>query len=133
MLILLDFDGTVTEHEFPAIGRFNPRAMEVIKLLKDNGHTIVLNSIRCNVGGASLEKALEYINLHPEIEVEIDGHTEKKIYSHPWDLEKALRDGELHIDDQSLNAPMRQAAMTSGYMFDWVEAEKQLREHGIIK
>lgn len=62
MIIYLDFDGTVVEHEYPKIGRFNPMAFQVIKKLQDAGHHVTLNTMRSELGDATLQSALEYIN-----------------------------------------------------------------------
>lgn len=39
--IYLDFDGTVVEHTYPAVGRENPFAMEVIKEIWWTGKRLI--------------------------------------------------------------------------------------------
>ena len=46
MNIFLDFDGTVVEHKYPAIGKYNQGAFDVVKKLIDAGHNIILNTYR---------------------------------------------------------------------------------------
>lgn len=46
MVIAVDFDGTIVEHKYPAIGKEIPFAVETIhKLLKDN-HQLILWTVR---------------------------------------------------------------------------------------
>ncbi len=46
--ICVDFDGTICEHRFPAIGEPKKNAIEVLKALKKSGCYIVVYSCRCN-------------------------------------------------------------------------------------
>ena len=57
MLIAVDFDGTIVEHEYPAIGREIPFAFDTLKKLQEEGHTLVMWTYR---SGKELEEAVEY-------------------------------------------------------------------------
>ena len=57
MLIAVDFDGTIVEHEYPAIGKDIPFAIETLKQLQEEGHDLVLWTYRA---GKELEDAVEY-------------------------------------------------------------------------
>ena len=46
MIIAVDFDGTIVEDRFPEIGEFLPDAKAVLRILYDQGHTLVLNTCR---------------------------------------------------------------------------------------
>lgn len=46
MLIAIDFDGTVVEHKYPEIGREIPFAVETLKKLQNDGHKLILWSVR---------------------------------------------------------------------------------------
>lgn len=46
MIIAVDFDGTVVEHEYPSIGRLKPGAKEALKAFKKAGHKIVIWTCR---------------------------------------------------------------------------------------
>ena len=46
--IVLDFDGTVVTHEFPKIGK-DIGAIPVLRELVDNGHELVLSTMRANI------------------------------------------------------------------------------------
>lgn len=57
MIIAVDFDGTIVEHEYPKIGRSIPFAIETLKELQKEGHTLILWSVR---DGDLLLEAVKY-------------------------------------------------------------------------
>ena len=57
MLIAVDFDGTIVEHRYPAIGRELPFAIETLKKLRDEHHKLILWSVR---EGRLLEEAVQF-------------------------------------------------------------------------
>ena len=46
MTIAVDFDGTIVEHNYPKIGREIPFAVETLKMLAQDGHRLILWSVR---------------------------------------------------------------------------------------
>ncbi len=46
MIIAVDFDGTIVEHRYPAIGKEMPFAIETLIKLKNEGHKLILWSVR---------------------------------------------------------------------------------------
>ena len=46
MIIAVDFDGTIVEHRYPAIGRELPFAIETLKKLAKEGHRLILWTVR---------------------------------------------------------------------------------------
>ena len=46
MVIAIDFDGTVVEHEFPRIGALKPGAREALKAFRKAGHKIIIWTCR---------------------------------------------------------------------------------------
>ena len=46
LLICVDFDGTIVEHRYPAIGPALPHAFDVLKALQGAGHRLVLFTCR---------------------------------------------------------------------------------------
>lgn len=46
MIIAVDFDGTIVEHRYPEIGKEIPFAIETLKRLSDDGHRLILWSVR---------------------------------------------------------------------------------------
>ncbi len=57
MIIAVDFDGTIVEHRYPAIGKEKLFAFETLKALQKQGHQLILWSFR---SGKELDKAVEY-------------------------------------------------------------------------
>lgn len=46
MIIAIDFDGTIVNHDWPRIGKPRPHAIEVIKVLQAEGHRLILWTCR---------------------------------------------------------------------------------------
>ena len=57
MLIAVDFDGTIVEHKYPQIGREIPFAVDTLKRLIQDGHRLILWTIR---HGETLQEAVEW-------------------------------------------------------------------------
>lgn len=57
LTIAVDFDGTIVEHEYPKIGRERLFAFQTLKAIADEGHHLVLWTIR---EGKLLEEAVVY-------------------------------------------------------------------------
>ena len=94
--IAVDFDGTIVEHAYPAIGAEKMFAIETLKKLQEHGCRLVLWTFRA---GKELDEAVAYcrergiefyaINKnYPE--EEMDDNTSRKI------------DADLFIDDKNL-------------------------------
>ena len=57
MVIAVDFDGTIVEHRYPAIGEERPFAVETLKMLIRDHHKLILWSVR---EGELLDEAVEW-------------------------------------------------------------------------
>ncbi|MBL4586401.1 MAG: hydrolase [Flavobacteriales bacterium] len=57
LVIAVDFDGTVVEHKFPAIGKEMPFAFATLKALQKKGHRLIMWTYR---HGETLDAAVEY-------------------------------------------------------------------------
>lgn len=57
MIIAVDFDGTIVEHKYPAIGKERPFAFETLRMLIRDGHDLILWTYR---DGALLQEAVDY-------------------------------------------------------------------------
>ena len=57
MTIAIDFDGTIVEHRYPSIGRELPFATATLKKLIDDGHKLILWSVR---EGDLLQEAVDW-------------------------------------------------------------------------
>ncbi|NPA35342.1 MAG: hydrolase [Chlorobi bacterium] len=61
MIIAVDFDGTIVEHRYPAIGKEKLFAFETLKALQDQGHQLILWTFR---SGKELDDAVEFCRRH---------------------------------------------------------------------
>ena len=57
MLIAVDFDGTIVTHKYPKIGEEIPFAIDTLKMLRQDGHRLILWSVR---EGKLLDDAVAY-------------------------------------------------------------------------
>ena len=98
MIIAVDFDGTIVEHKYPAIGREIPFAIETLKKLQAERHKLILWSVR---EGRLLDEAVQFcrerglefyaINRdYPEEEKGQNSHYSRKLKA------------DLFIDDRNL-------------------------------
>ena len=121
--IALDFDGTVVTHEYPKIGE-DVGAIPVLKKLIDNGHLLILNTMR---SGNELNEAIDWFKIN-DIELYGIGYdpnqsewtTSNKCYAH------------LIIDDTSLGVPLNVKTPYDRPFVNWVEVEKMLTNMGLI-
>lgn len=140
MIIYLDFDGTVVEHEYPTIGLPVPNAMEVILKLQSKGHEIILNTYRANMGGSALILALEYVNNHCEIVLKPIIATNEKIYPTMFmdDRDKIIiykkpsGSEYIFIDDSQAHIPLIDSVFARGKMVSWKHVELKLIDAGIL-
>lgn len=69
MLISVDFDGTIVEHDYPDIGEPLPGAIPTLKDLIAAGHIIILNTCREDTRKRQyLTEAVRFLKKH-EVEV----------------------------------------------------------------
>lgn len=57
MIIAVDFDGTIVEHKYPAIGKERPFATACLRQLMQDGHKLILWSVR---EGELLDEAVKW-------------------------------------------------------------------------
>jgi len=57
MTIAVDFDGTIVEHRYPAIGKERPFATATLRQLMTDGHKLLLWSVR---EGETLQEAIDW-------------------------------------------------------------------------
>lgn len=57
MIIAVDFDGTIVRHEYPKIGQEIPFATKTLKMLQEDGHLLILWTVR---EGVLLDEAIEW-------------------------------------------------------------------------
>lgn len=95
MVIAVDFDGTIVEHAYPAIGRPIPFAIETLLQLQKDDHKLILWTVR---EGKLLQDAIDYCAEHG-----LYFYAENANYPGE-DREKASRKlgADLFIDDRNL-------------------------------
>lgn len=91
MIIAVDFDGTIVEHRYPSIGKEIPFAIETLRKLAEDGHCIILWTVR---EGRYLEEAVEFcrsrglefyaVNRDYPEEVEHNDNFTRKIKADLW-------------------------------------------------
>ncbi len=114
----IDFDGTLSEHVYPDIGKEVPFAFDVCKRLQERGDKLILYTMR---SGKELDEAVEWcrsqglefwgVNENPE---QSSWTASPKVYAHRY------------IDDAAFGCPL---ICLDGYnrpMVDWKEVENKL-------
>jgi len=97
MIIAVDFDGTVVEHEYPSIGKTKLFAFETLKALQEKNHRLIMWTYRT---GKELDDAVEFcrqngiefyaINKNYPEEEYVEGEISRKI------------NADIYIDDKNI-------------------------------
>lgn len=116
MVIAVDFDGTLVDHEYPRIGREKLFAFETLKQLQKEDHRLILWTIRT---GKELDEAVEYcrskgiefyaINKNYPEEVFVEGEVARKV------------NADIFIDDRNV-----------GGFAGWSKIYEMLNEAGAL-
>ena len=96
MKIAVDFDGTIVEHKYPAIGEPKPFALETLRMLQKK-HQLILWTFR---SGKYLEEAVEFCKKNG-----IEFYAINKNYpEEEFDPATTSRkiDADIYIDDKNL-------------------------------
>jgi hypothetical protein len=99
----LDFDKTIQELAYPETDSFyvNAHCIEFVKLIKELGYKVVLNSYRADLNNGSLEQALEAVEPY----IQFDEIAPIKITPQSFDLNNET----LFIDDNIRNVKAAEA------------------------
>ena len=100
MIIAVDFDGTVVEHVFPKVGREVPNAVAALRLLVENGHSLILWTMR---SGKHLEDAVAW---YSERKIPLFGINTNPTQASWTTSPKAY--AQVYIDDAALGCPLIQ-------------------------
>lgn len=131
MKIYLDFDGTVVEHEYPRIGKYNTGCFEVLKKLEKAGHQIILNTYRADCNDGTLLEAINYIKTNSL--VTIHSVEPKKIMPIPWDWEFFKLKNLIFIDDICRGVPLKREKNSRNEIVDWKAIDKEFYTKGIYE
>ena len=97
MLIAVDFDGTIVEHKYPAIGKEMPFATEILRKLIEDGHQLILWTSR---EGELLDAAVEFCRQRGVTFFAINNENPESNFDRGKVARKAVAD--VYIDDRNL-------------------------------
>lgn len=122
MNVFLDFDGTIVEHKYPGIGKYNDGAFEVVKKLISAGHNVILNTCRVEISREAFLPAYNYLlnGLGQHLK-----YTKTKKHPMEWDFNLFHDFGEIHIDDVGFRHPLKDG------MIDWAIVDLEFQANGI--
>ena len=135
MIIAVDFDGTCVTHEYPKVGR-DIGAVPVLKRLVENGHHLILYTMRSHKTGISpVTNDLQEGGLQDAVNWFKDNGIELyAIQTNPtqkqW-TESPKCYAQLYIDDAALGCPLWHTGEERPYV-DWERVEKILVTTGLI-
>lgn len=95
MIIAVDFDGTIVEHRYPAIGDEVPFAIDTMKRLIADGHQLILWTYRA---GSELQEAVDYCQKKGVKFYAINRNFPEEVYSEEISR-KIIAD--IYIDDRN--------------------------------
>jgi hydroxymethylpyrimidine pyrophosphatase-like HAD family hydrolase len=111
MILAIDFDGTLVEHDYPRIGKPVPHALHWLKEFQKQGAKLILWTMR---SGETLKGAVNYlkiagvplfgINCNPE---QVSWTDSNKAYAH------------IYIDDAAFGCPLIPGIAGDRAMVDW--------------
>ena len=96
-ILALDFDGTIVENTYPQIGKLKLNAKEIINLLHEEGHEIIINTCRAGIYEGHVYTFLQEQGIHYDY---INSNLPHQIESFKQDCRKISAD--IYIDDKSL-------------------------------
>ena len=137
----IDFDGTCTTHDFPRVGK-DIGAARVLKKLTDNGHQLILFTMRndsddvLNEHFELVSKGVSYLSeavlWFMENGIPLYG-IQTNPTQHLW-TSSPKSYAQIMIDDSALGCPLKFDATLSNRPFvDWIKVEEMLVGMNLIK
>ena len=123
-LIAIDFDGTIVDHQYPDIGHPVPLALETMKELQEQGHKIILWTMR---SGTELAEARKYLE---DSGVKLFGVNENPDQSVWTSSKKAY--AQIYIDDAALGCPLINIKGFARACVNWDEVKQHLKMMGAL-
>jgi hydroxymethylpyrimidine pyrophosphatase-like HAD family hydrolase len=123
MIIAIDFDGTIVDHQYPDIGQPVPGALEAIREIKQRGHRVMLWTMR---SGEPLRQAFDYCKNHG---VNFTSEwTNQNPEQHSW-TNSNKQYANFYIDDAAIGCPLREhpSALSKRECVDWAKVMEILR------
>lgn len=141
MTINIDFDGTCVTHDFPRVGK-EIGAVPVLKRLVENGHQLILFTMRSNrkdkketndptIQDVTGEFLTDAVNWFKKNNIPLYG-IQTNPTQHNWTTSPKSY-AELMIDDSSLGCPLRYDVDMSNRPFvDWKAVEEALENMKLL-
>ncbi len=108
VIIAVDFDGTIVEHDYPNIGHPVPGAVEALVHFVARGALVILWTVR---DGKELEEAVRYVN---DRGVQLYG-----VNNNPGFCSESPKVyADVYIDDLAMGCPMRMRPGAKSFV-DW--------------
>ena len=98
MVIAVDFDGTIVEHEYPEIGKEIPFATATLRKLMDDGHRLILWTVR---EGDLLEEAVKWCRKRGVEFYAINRNYEEETHEDNPSYARKLK-AQMFIDDRNI-------------------------------
>lgn len=117
-IFAIDFDDTIVEGEFPAIGSPNAGAIEVLKELTGKGYRLILNTMRT---GDLLDQALVYCNTQYVNFWAVNENPEQK----SWAPDSTKIFAHVYIDNAGLGTPLM-IGKNGKPCVDWAKVREML-------
>lgn len=119
LIVAVDFDGTIVEHDYPEIGKPLPLALETMRdLVERFDARVILWTVR---GGRELREAVLFLEEHGVRLFGVNQNPET-----PWtDSPKAY--AHVYVDDAAFGCPLVATTGTRRAV-DWVEVRPLLLE-----
>lgn len=125
MIIAVDFDGTCVTHDYPNIGK-DIGAVPVLKELVDNGHKIILYTMRWD---KELKEAVQWFESN---NIPLFGINEN-LTQRKWTKSPKIY-AHLYIDDAALGVPLiLDEGMSNRPFVDWKAVKSLLQNTGVLE
>ena len=130
MVICVDFDGTIVDHRFPAIGNPVPGAIEWMKRLQKYGAKIILFTMRSDSRpfGTTLADARKYMQ---ENGIELYGVNENPTQS-DWTTSPKVH-ADIYVDDCAFGCPLIYPKGFNRPCVNWKEVGPELERMCLSK
>ncbi len=125
MIFGIDFDGTITTHEYPEIGKELPYVFDTLRELQSKGHKLILWTMRSD---DYLKAAVQFVESNGIKLFGINENPEQKVWT---GSPKAYC--QLYIDDAALGCPLIYPPNGKRPYVDWKTVREMLVAMGILE
>lgn len=125
MYICVDFDGTLVDHQYPAIGQPVPDAIKWLRRLRMQGARLILFTMRSNSekDGPLLQEAVEYLKSNKVFLYGVNRNPDQDSWT---SSPKAY--GHVYVDDAAVGCPLVHPKGFERPCVDWKKVGPQLEK-----